>query len=123
MLPRRSRTCPTRLTRLLAIADTTVYTQQTAKALLLFSFRHKIAIGRALRGLGEGRRAVCTRLGLPTSSGMYCGALALRALQSRRRRAPLLPRPRVFDQPAQRAELLRLNWDMSLLRGVDRAFE
>ena len=121
MLPQALANLPNAVDAILAIPDTTVYTQQASKALLLFSFRNRIP----LIGLTEAWVRAGALYAVEwdyEELGAYCGALALRALQSSRTPVPPLPRPRVAIN-LRSAEQLRIKWDMSLLHDVDRSFE
>jgi putative ABC transport system substrate-binding protein len=121
MLPQALANLPNAVDAILAIPDTTVYTQQASKALLLFSFRNSIP----LIGLTEAWVKAGALYALEwdyEELGAYCGALALRTLQSSKAPLPPLPRPHVAIN-LRSAEQLRIKWNMSLLRDVDRSFE
>ena len=121
MLPQALANLPNAVDAILAIPDTTVYTQQASKALMLFSFRNRIP----LIGLTEAWVKAGALYAVEwdyEELGAYCGALALRTLQSSK--VPMPPLPRTHISVNRRsAEQLRINWNMSLLRDVDRAFE
>ncbi len=121
MLPQALANLPNAVDAILAIPDTTVYTQQASKALLLFSFRNRIP----LIGLTEAWVKAGALYAVEwdyEELGAYCGALALRALQSAKAPLPPLPRPRIAIN-LRSAEQLRIKWDMSLLHDIDRSFE
>lgn len=121
MLPQALANLPNAVDAILAIPDTTVYTQQASKALLLFSFRNRIP----LIGLTEAWVKAGALYAVEwdfEELGAYCGALALRTLQSSKAPVPPLPRPRVAIN-LRSAEQLHVKWNMSLLRDVDRSFE
>ena len=121
MLPQALANLPNAVDAILAIPDTTVYTQQASKALLLFSFRNRIP----LIGLTEAWVKAGALYAVEwdyEELGAYCGALALRSLASSRAPLPPLPRPRIAIN-LRSAEQLQIKWNMSLLRDVDRSFE
>jgi putative ABC transport system substrate-binding protein len=107
---------------ILGLPDATVYSQQAAKALLLFSFRHKIP----LVGLSDAWVKAGALYALDwdyEEVGGYCASLAFRQLAAGRPSAPPAPpRPRVAVNLRTAAQL-DLNWDPDLIRGVDRTFE
>ena len=121
MLPQALASLPNAVDAILAIPDTTVYTQQASKALLLFSFRNRIP----LIGLTEAWVKAGALYAVEwdyEELGAYCGALALRSLSSSRAPLPPLPRPRIAIN-LRSAEQLQIKWNMSLLPDVDRSFE
>jgi putative ABC transport system substrate-binding protein len=107
---------------ILGLPDTTVYTQQTVKALLLHSFRHKIP----LVGLSDAWVKAGALLGFDwdyDELGGHCATLAARQIVASRAPAPTVPpRPRVAINLRTAAQF-NLNWDPDLVRGVDRTFE
>lgn len=106
---------------LLAIADTTVYTRETAKSLLLFSFRHKLP----LVGLSEAWVQAGAIYALDwdyRELGIFCGQLALQRLSGSGAAAPIPPRLHVFVNQRS-ARLFRLHWDDSMRRSFDRVVE
>jgi putative ABC transport system substrate-binding protein len=106
---------------MLAIPDTTVYTPSAAKALLLFSFRHKIP----LIGLTEAWVKAGALYALEwdyQELGSYCGALAARALAGPKAPVPPPPRPRVVVN-LRIADQFRLKWNAELVQSVDARFE
>lgn len=106
---------------LLAIADTTVYTRETAKSLLLFSFRHKLP----LVGLSEAWVQAGAIYALDwdyRELGMFCGQLALQRLPGSGAAAPIPPRLHLFVNQRS-ARLFRLHWDDSMRRSFDRVVE
>jgi putative ABC transport system substrate-binding protein len=102
---------------LLAVPDTTVYTPQTAKALLLFSFRNRLPlIGPSETWVQAGALyALDWDYG---ELGAFCGRLAMRQLIGDRATIPLPPRPHVFVNQRS-AERLGLHWDASTRRSFD----
>lgn len=103
---------------LLAVTDNTVYTPQTAKALLLFSFRHKAP----LIGPSEAWVQAGALYALDwdyREFGKYCGELALRQLAGSRIAAPNPPRPHLFVNQRS-AQMFRLHWDSSTRGSFDR---
>ena len=106
---------------LLAVSDTIVYTPQTAKALLVFSFRHKLP----LIGLSERWVQAGALFALDWDYhelGMFCGRLALQRLAGHGAAAPTPPRPHVFVNQRS-ARLLGVRWDDSLRQSFDRVVE
>jgi putative ABC transport system substrate-binding protein len=106
---------------LLAVPDTTVYTPQTAKALLLFSFRNKLPLigpseswvqAGALYALDWDYREL----------GAFCGRLALRQLIGDRAPMPSPPRPHVFANQRS-AQRFGLHWDASTRQSLDRVVQ
>ena len=106
---------------ILAVPDATVYTPQTAKGLLLFSFHHKLPLigsseswvkAGALYALDWDYREV----------GAFCGRLALRRLFGGSAATPEPPRLRVVVNQ-RTAELFRLQWDASLRQSFARVLE
>ncbi len=121
MLPAALRRLSGAIDALLAVTDTTVYTPQTAKALLLFSFRHKLPLvglsqawvqAGALYALDWNYREV----------GVFCGRLALRQLLGSHTTAPNPPRPHIFVNQRS-AQLFRLQWDASIRQSFDWVVE
>jgi putative ABC transport system substrate-binding protein len=103
---------------LLAITDSTVYTPQTAKALLLFSFRHKAP----LIGPSEAWVQAGALYALDwdyREFGRYCGQLALRQVAGSRIAAPTPPRPHLFINQRS-AQMFGLRWDNSMRGSFDR---
>lgn len=106
---------------LLAVADTTVYTRETAKTLLLFSFRHKLP----LIGLSENWVQAGALFALDwdyREVGMFCGRLALQRLAGGNAAAPVPPRLHIFVNQ-RTARLLGLHWDDALRQSFDRIVE
>jgi putative ABC transport system substrate-binding protein len=106
---------------LLAVPDTTVYTRETEKALLLFSFRYKLP----LIGLSEPWVRAGALYALDwdyRELGAFCGRLALRQLSSVHTAAANPPRPHVYvnQRSARRFHLL---WDDSMRQSFDRITE
>lgn len=108
---------------LLALPDPTVYTGETARGVLLQSFRRNTPV--------IGPNEAWVRMGALYALdwdyeevGAACAQLALRALQGPRSAvAPPAPlRPRVFVNPRSAAQF-RLSWDGDLLRAVEPAHE
>jgi putative ABC transport system substrate-binding protein len=105
---------------LLAVSDTIVYTPQTAKALLVFSFRHKLP----LIGFSESWVQAGALFALDwdyRELGMFCGRLALQRLAGHGA-APTPPRLHVFVNQRS-ARLFGLRWDDSLRQSFDRVVE
>jgi putative ABC transport system substrate-binding protein len=106
---------------LLAVPDTTVYTRETEKALLLFSFRYKLP----LIGLSETWVRAGALYALDwdyRELGVFCGRLALRQLSGVDAAAanPLRPHVYVNQRSARR---LHLHWDDSMRSSFDRVTE
>lgn len=106
---------------LLAVPDTTVYKRETVKALLLFSFRHKLP----LIGLSETWVQAGALYALDwdyRELGAFCGRLALRQLPGARAAAPIAPNLHIYVNQRS-ARLFRLHWDDSVRRSFDRVVE
>lgn len=106
---------------LLAVADTTVYTRETVKTLLLFSFRHKLP----LIGLSQTWVRAGALFALDwdyRELGMFCGRLALQRLARGGTEAPTPPRPHVFVNERS-ARLFHVRWDDSVRESLDRVVE
>jgi putative tryptophan/tyrosine transport system substrate-binding protein len=107
---------------ILGLPDTTVYAQQTLKALLLYSFRHKIP----LVGLSDAWVKAGALLGFDwdyEALGGHCATLAARQVGASRAAAPMAPpRPRVAINLRTAAQF-NLTWDADVVRDVDRTFE
>lgn len=106
---------------LLAVADTTVYTRETVKTLLLFSFRHKLP----LIGLSQTWVRAGALFALDwdyRELGMFCGRLALQRLGGGGAEASTPPRPHVFVNERS-ARLFHVRWDESLRGSLDRVVE
>ncbi len=106
---------------LLAVPDTTVYKRETVKALLLFSFRHKLP----LIGLSETWVQAGALYALDwdyRELGAFCGRLALRQLPGARGAAPIPPHPHVYVNQRS-ARLFRLHWDDSMRQSFYRVVE
>ncbi len=104
-----------------AIPDTTVFTPEHSRALLLFSFRNRIPLtGPSEAWVKAGALyAVEWDWG---DLGRYCGALALRQVPGSRVAPPLAPRTRLIAN-AQASRQLGIEWDADLLRAMDQVYE
>lgn len=121
MLPQALSRLPKAADAVLAIADSTVYTQQAAKALLLFSFRNKIP----LIGLTEAWVKAGALYALDWDYhelGGYCAALAMQSLARPRASSPAPARPHVAIN-LRTAQQFRLAWSPELVGSVDRTYE
>ena len=106
---------------LLAVPDTTVYTRETEKALLLFSFRYKLP----LIGLSETWVRAGALYALDwdyRELGAFCARLALRQLSGVHAAAANPPRPHVYVNQRS-ARRFHLHWDDSMRSSVDRVTE
>jgi putative ABC transport system substrate-binding protein len=106
---------------LLAVPDTTVYKRETVKALLLFSFRHKLP----LIGLSETWVQAGALYALDwdyRELGAFCGRLALRQLPGARATAPTPPHLHVYVNQRS-ARLFRVRWDESVRESLERVVE
>ncbi len=97
----------------LALPDSTVYTQSTSKPLLLFSFRHSIPL------IGPGEAWVKSGALYAVEwdyqeLGGYCAALAARMLAGPKAPAPTPVQPQVVVN-LRSAEQFRLNWGDDLV--------
>lgn len=104
-----------------ALADTTVYSREHARALLLFSFRQQIP----LVGPTESWVKAGALFALDwdyADLGRYCGALALRQVAGGRTAPPPPPRTRVVAN-VRSAEQLRVHWDEQTRRLIDKVYE
>jgi len=107
---------------LLALPDTTVYSPELAKGLLLFTYRTDtpmIAFSDAWVRAG----ALYSLEWDYAEMGVYCGELALHlASADRNASPPALPVPQVSVNRRAAAQL-RLKWDAASLAGVDHIHE
>ncbi|MFO1325516.1 MAG: ABC transporter substrate binding protein [Burkholderiales bacterium] len=104
-----------------AIPDTTVFAREHSRALLLYSFRHRIPLA--------GPSEAWVRAGALYAVdwdyqdlGRYCAALALRQAGGAKGPMPPPARLRVVVN-ARSAEQLRIKWDAETLRAVDKVYE
>jgi putative ABC transport system substrate-binding protein len=121
MLPQALTRLSTSADALLAVPDTTVYTRETAKALLLFSFRHKLP----LVGLSETWVHAGALYALDwdyRELGAFCGRLALGQLAGARTPAPAPPHLHIYVNERS-ARLFRVRWDDSMSQSFDRVVE
>ncbi len=103
-----------------ALADTTVYAPEHARALLLFSFRQQIP----LVGPTESWVKAGALFALDwdyADLGRYCGALALRQLAGGKSAPPAPPRTRVVAN-GRSAEQLRIQWDAQTRQLIDKVY-
>ena len=106
---------------LLAVPDTTVYTRETVKALLLFSFRHKLP----LIGLSETWVHAGALYALDwdyRELGAFCGRLALGQLAGSRAPPPAAPHFHVYVNQRS-ARLFRVRWDDAMRQSFDPVVE
>lgn len=106
---------------LLAVPDTTVYTRETVKPLLLFSFRHKLP----LIGLSETWVHAGALYALDwdyRELGAFCGRLALGQLAGARTPAPVPPQLHIYVNQRS-ARWFRVRWDDSIRQSFDRVVE
>lgn len=107
---------------LLALPDSTVYSPELAKGILLFTYRTRtpmIAFSDAWVRAG----ALYSLEWDYAELGAYCAALALHQLSTARNAAPpAMPRPHVTVNSAAAAQL-RLKWDAASLAGVEHIHE
>jgi putative ABC transport system substrate-binding protein len=121
MLPQALAHLSTSADALLAVPDTTVYTRETVKALLLFSFRHKLP----LIGLSETWVHAGALYALDwdyRELGAFCGRLALGQLAGARTSAPVPPHLHIYVNQRS-ARLFRVRWDDSIRQSLDRVVE
>ncbi len=107
---------------LLALPDSTVYSPELAKGILLFTYRTRtpmIAFSDAWVRAG----ALYSLEWDYAELGAYCAALALHQMATARNAAPpAMPRPHVTVNAAAAAQL-RLKWDAASLAGVEHVHE
>ena len=106
---------------LLAVPDTTVYTRETVKALLLFSFRHKLP----LIGLSETWVHAGALYALDwdyRELGAFCGRLALGQLAGSRAPPPAAPHFHIYVNQRS-ARLFRIRWDDAMRQSFDPVVE
>lgn len=111
-----------RIDVLLALPDRTVYTPESARGMLLYSFRNRIPL--------IGPNDAWVRMGALYSLdwdyaevGATCARMALRqAHLAKGAASPAPPRPRVAVNVRSAAQF-GLRWDADLLRGVDERYE
>lgn len=110
-----------RIDVLLALPDRTVYTPESARGILLYSFRKRIPL--------IGPNDAWVRMGALYSLdwdyaevGATCARMALRQAQVAKGAVPPAPRPRVAVNVRSAAQF-GLRWDTDLLRAVDERHE
>jgi len=102
-----------------ALPDTTVYTREHARALLLFSFRQQIPLVGPTEAWVKAGALFAVDWDY-ADLGRYCGALALRQLAGAK--GPVAPpRTRVVAN-ARAAEQLRIHWAAEQLRLIDKVY-
>jgi len=106
---------------LLALPDKTVYAREHSRAILLFSFRHRIPVVGPTEGWVSAGALYAVDWDY-TDLGRYCGALALRELGGSKAAMPPPPRTRIVAN-ARSAEQLHLPWDAETLRSMDKVYE
>ena len=121
MLPPALTRLSTSADALLAVPDTTVYTRETVKALLLFSFRHKLP----LIGLSETWVHAGALYALDwdyRELGAFCGRLALGQLAGSRAPPPAAPHFHIYVNQRS-ARLFRVRWDDAMRQSFDPVVE
>ena len=121
MLPPALTRLSTSADALLAVPDTTVYTRETVKALLLFSFRHKLP----LIGLSETWVHAGALYALDwdyRELGAFCGRLALGQLAGSRAPPPAAPHFHIYVNQRS-ARLFRIRWDDAMRQSFDPVVE
>lgn len=107
---------------LLALPDSTVYSPELAKGILLFTYRTRtpmIAFSDAWVRAG----ALYSLEWDYAELGAYCAALALHQMSTARNASPpAMPRPHVTVNTAAAAQL-QLKWDAASLAGVEHVHE
>jgi putative ABC transport system substrate-binding protein len=104
-----------------ALPDATVFSREHLRAILLFSFRHRIP----LAGPNESWVKAGALYALDwdyDDLGRYCASLALQKLSGARAPLPAPPRTRVVVN-ARSADQLQIKWDADTLKAVDRIYE
>lgn len=105
---------------LYAIPDSMVFAREHSRALLLFSFRHRIPLaGPAESWVRSG--ALYAIEWDYEDLGRYCAALALRQRSGGRAPPPPTARTRVVVN-VRTAEQLDIRWDAEILRTVDKVY-
>jgi putative ABC transport system substrate-binding protein len=111
----------TSIDALLTLPDVRIYNPQTEKAIVLFSFRHKVPLigisdywvkRGALYGLDWDYREF----------GAYCGQLAMRQLAGARSPVPTPPRSRLIVN-LHTAEQFHFHWDDDIRALFDRTYD
>ncbi|HTQ01476.1 MAG TPA: ABC transporter substrate binding protein [Casimicrobiaceae bacterium] len=106
---------------LFALPDTTVYARESARALLLFSFRHQIPmVGPTEAWVKAG--ALYALDWDYTDLGRYCGALAVAKLAGGKQAPPVPPAMRLVAN-ARSAEQLRVTWDAEAMGSFDKVYK
>ena len=121
MLPPALTRLSTSADALLAVPDTTVYTRETVKALLLFSFRHRLP----LIGLSETWVHAGALYALDwdyRELGAFCGRLALGQLAGSRAPPPAAPHFHIYVNQRS-ARLFRVRWDDAMRQSFDPVVE
>ncbi len=106
---------------LLAIPDTTVYTPETAKGLLLFTFRAHLPLIALSDGWVRAGALYALDWDYP-ELGAHCATLAVRLASTTKSPPPTLPRPRVSINQRTAARL-KLDWDRAAFAGVDQTHD
>ncbi|MCC6869319.1 MAG: hypothetical protein IT522_10910 [Burkholderiales bacterium] len=104
---------------LYALPDTTVYAREHARALLLFSFRHRIPLVGPTESWVKAGALFAIDWDY-VDLGRYCGVLALQQLAGART-SPRPPRIRIVAN-RHTARQLRIEWDAEQLRLIDRMY-
>jgi len=110
-----------RIDVLLALPDTTVFAREHTRAILLFSFRHRIPVVGPTEGWVTTGALYAVDWDY-ADLGRYCGALALRELGGNKVAMPAPPRTRVVAN-ARSAQQLQVKWDAEILRSMDKVYE
>ena len=104
-----------------ALPDTTVYAREHSRALLLFSFRHRIPLAGPTEAWVKAGALYALDWDY-ADLGRYCASLALRQLAGGKSPPPAPPRTRVTAN-ARTAEQLRIQWDEETMRAFDKVYE
>ncbi len=104
-----------------ALPHTAVFAREHIRALLLYSFRNQIPLAGPSEAWVEAGALYAVDWDYP-DLGRYCAALALHQQAGGRAAPPTPPRTRVIVN-LRSAEQLRVKWDDTLLRAVDKVVE
>lgn len=121
VLPHALVSLASRIDVLHALPDSTVYSREHSRALLLFSFRRHVPIAGPTEAWVKAGALYSLDWDY-TDLGRYCAALALRQLAGGKGAVPAPPRTRAFAN-ARSAEQLGITWDAETMKSFDRVYE
>ena len=120
-LPQALARLSSRIDVLHALPHSMAFAPEHTRALLLYSFRNQVPLAGPTEAWVEAGALYAVDWDYP-DLGRYCAALALHQLAGGRAPPPTPPRTRVTVN-LRSAEQLRVKWDDTLLRAVDKVVE